>query len=89
MIRYGPQHETFVKMLDRNGKKDLVRDAMTSVLQRPVGVTFEVDAEADVARRRRPRRTEPRVAARAAPARRPGPAAAARARAAARRRCSA
>ena len=43
LIRYGPQHETFVKMLERNGKKDIVRDAMTRVLNQSVGVKFEVD----------------------------------------------
>ena len=43
VIRYGAQHETFVKMLDRNGKKDLVRDAITRVLQQSVGVKFEVE----------------------------------------------
>ena len=45
VIRYGAQDATFVRMLDRNGKKDLVRDAMSNLLRRPVGVTFEVDAE--------------------------------------------
>ena len=44
VIRYGSQHETFVKMLDRNGKKDLVRDAITRVLRQSIGVRFEVDA---------------------------------------------
>jgi hypothetical protein len=43
VIRYGPQHETFVKMLDRNGKKDLVRDAIGRVLRQSIGVRFEID----------------------------------------------
>jgi DNA polymerase-3 subunit gamma/tau len=43
VIRYGSQHETFVKMLDRNGKKELVRDAVSKAIQRPVGIAFEVD----------------------------------------------
>ena len=43
VIRYGPQHETFVKMLDRNGKKDLVRDAIGRVLRQSIGVKFEID----------------------------------------------
>ena len=47
VIRYGAQDATFVRMLDRNGKKDLVRNAISALLQRPVGVTFEVDAEAE------------------------------------------
>ena len=44
VIRYGAQHETFVKMLDRNGKKDLVREAITRVLRQSIGVRFEIDA---------------------------------------------
>lgn len=47
VIRFGAQHETFVKMLDRNGKKDLVRDAIARVLKQSIGVRFEVDAAAD------------------------------------------
>ena len=46
VIRYGAQHDTFVKMLERNGKKDAVRDAMTRLLNQSVGVRFEVAAEA-------------------------------------------
>jgi len=44
VIRYGAHHETFVKMLDRNGKKDLVREAITRVLRQSIGVKFEVEA---------------------------------------------
>jgi hypothetical protein len=43
IIRYSPQHDTFVKMLERNGKKDLVRDKLSEVMGKPVGVRFEVD----------------------------------------------
>jgi DNA polymerase-3 subunit gamma/tau len=43
VIRYADA--TFVRMLDRNGKKDLVRDAMSNLLGRNVGVAFEIDAE--------------------------------------------
>jgi DNA polymerase-3 subunit gamma/tau len=46
IIRYGPEHETFLKMLDRNGKREQVRDALTNVMQRPIGVTFEIDPSA-------------------------------------------
>ena len=46
VIQFGAQHETFVKMLDRNGKKELVRDGLSKVLGQPVGVSFEVRAEA-------------------------------------------
>src|SRR5207302_2821715 len=41
VIRYGRQHETFVKMLEKNGKKEIVRDAMSQVLSQPIGVKFE------------------------------------------------
>jgi len=46
VIRFGPQHETFVKMLDRNGKKELVREAIARVLKQSIGVRFEVDPAA-------------------------------------------
>jgi DNA polymerase-3 subunit gamma/tau len=49
VIRYGPQHGTFVKMLERNGKKDLVREKLTQVLGQSVGVKFEVDAGVETA----------------------------------------
>ncbi|HEX8521330.1 MAG TPA: DNA polymerase III subunit gamma/tau [Tepidisphaeraceae bacterium] len=46
VIRYTKQHETFVKLLDRNGKKDVVRDALTKVMGQSLGVAFEVSQEA-------------------------------------------
>jgi DNA polymerase-3 subunit gamma/tau len=42
VVRYASQHETFVKLLERNGKKDLVRDAISKVLQTPVGIRFVI-----------------------------------------------
>jgi DNA polymerase III subunit gamma/tau len=42
VIRYASQHETFVKLLERNGKKDLVRDALSKVMDQPLGVRFEI-----------------------------------------------
>jgi DNA polymerase III gamma/tau subunit len=65
VIRYAAQHETFVKRLEQNGKREMVREAMSKALQRPVGVTFQVDAPAADA---------PAPAKAAAPARRPAPA---------------
>jgi hypothetical protein len=72
VIRYGAQHETFVKMLDRNGKKDLVRDAITRVLRQSVGVKFEVDdapagEESVAGSAPRPRTGPPEVAPPAGP----------------------
>src|SRR5205807_615431 len=48
VIRYErPEHETFVKLLERNGKKDIVRDALSKVLRQSVGVKFEFDLVSD------------------------------------------
>jgi DNA polymerase-3 subunit gamma/tau len=46
VIRYAAQHETFVKLLERNGKKDLVRDALSKVMDQQLGVRFEVSSAA-------------------------------------------
>ena len=43
LIRYSKKNETFTKLLDRNGKKDLVRDGLSKLLGKPVGVRFMVD----------------------------------------------
>jgi DNA polymerase-3 subunit gamma/tau len=45
IIRYGEQHASLVRMFDKNGKKEQVRDAITQVLNQQVGVAFEVAAE--------------------------------------------
>jgi DNA polymerase-3 subunit gamma/tau len=42
VIRFAPQNEHCIKMLERNGKKDLVRDALSKVLDQAVGVRFEI-----------------------------------------------
>jgi len=60
IVRYAPQHETFVKMLERNGKKEIVREKLAQVLGENIGVRFEVDANAAA---------EPAPAAPAAPTR--------------------
>ena len=44
VIRYGSDHDTFPKMLERNGKKEQLRDAFSRVLNRSIGVRFEVDS---------------------------------------------
>jgi DNA polymerase-3 subunit gamma/tau len=46
VVRYAPQHDTFVKMLERNGKKDLIRETLSNLLRESVGVKFEVDPDA-------------------------------------------
>jgi DNA polymerase-3 subunit gamma/tau len=45
VIRYPHGHETMLKMLDRNGKKEQIRDAFTEVLGESVGIAFECDTE--------------------------------------------
>ena len=45
VIRYGKQHETFVKMFERNGKKDQVREAFSKVLKQNVGIAFDLDPD--------------------------------------------
>jgi len=45
VIRFGSQHETFVRTWERNGKKDLFRETLCSVLNQRVGIRFEVIAE--------------------------------------------
>ncbi len=47
VVRYGKQHETFVKMFERNGKKDQVREAFSKVLKQNVGIAFDLDLDAD------------------------------------------
>jgi len=42
IVQFGAEHETYAKLLDRNGKKDLVRDGLSKVLGQPVGISFEV-----------------------------------------------
>jgi DNA polymerase-3 subunit gamma/tau len=49
VIRYPHGHDTIVKMLDRNGKKEQIRDAFTQVLNQSVGIAFECDSDAPAA----------------------------------------
>jgi hypothetical protein len=68
VIRYTKKNETFRKMLERNGKKDLVRDGLSKIIGKPMGVRFEVDdtPEAEAA-------APPKAAAPVARAARPAP----------------
>jgi DNA polymerase III subunit gamma/tau len=43
VIRVSKMHETFIKRLEQNGKKDIVREVVSKVLNEPVGVRFEVE----------------------------------------------
>jgi hypothetical protein len=49
IIRYAAKDDTCVKLLERNGKKDIVRDKLSEVLRQSVGVKFEIDAAGDAA----------------------------------------
>jgi DNA polymerase-3 subunit gamma/tau len=44
VIRYSKSQETTVRLLERNGKRELVSEALTEVLSQPTGVKFEIDA---------------------------------------------
>jgi DNA polymerase III gamma/tau subunit len=46
VIRVSKVHETFIKRLEQNGKKDIVREVVSTVLKEPVGVRFEVEEPA-------------------------------------------
>jgi hypothetical protein len=91
VIRYPAQHATFLRILEKNGKKDQIKLVMSQVVGRDVGVKFEVEpppaAEADAsgvaepagqpkpASRPANRPQQPAPAARAAPVAPPPPAA--------------
>jgi DNA polymerase-3 subunit gamma/tau len=49
IIRYAKHHETFVKMFERNGKKDQVRDAFSQILNQNIGVAFDLETETESA----------------------------------------
>ena len=46
VLRFSPLHETFVLNWEKNGKKEVVRDAISRVINQKIGVKFEIDAEA-------------------------------------------
>jgi DNA polymerase-3 subunit gamma/tau len=71
IIRVGAHHETFVKRLQQNGKRELLREAMSKAAQRPVGVEFAFDtatATPEAAPSRPTVATPQRKAVQAAPA---------------------
>jgi len=42
VVLLGPQHATFAATFTKNGRRDLVAETITGVLNRPTGVRFEV-----------------------------------------------
>ncbi len=45
VIRYGAQHGFFIRQLERNGKKEIVRDALAQVMKQTIGIKLEIAAE--------------------------------------------
>jgi DNA polymerase-3 subunit gamma/tau len=45
VVRYSRQNESHVKLLERNGKKDVVRDAFSRAFEQPLGVVFTIGEE--------------------------------------------
>ena len=43
IVRFAHDHEAVVRMLDRNGKKDAIKEILTNLLKQNVGVKFELD----------------------------------------------
>jgi hypothetical protein len=43
-IQFSKQHDTFVRMFEKNGKKEALRDAFSQVLNQNVGVAFEIES---------------------------------------------
>jgi DNA polymerase-3 subunit gamma/tau len=42
ILRYAHDQEPLVKMLDRNGKKETIRDVLSALLERPISLKFEL-----------------------------------------------
>lgn len=43
VIKFSKKNDTFAKLLERNGKKDLVRDGLAKILGRPVALKLVID----------------------------------------------
>ena len=43
VIRYSHEHEASALMLERNGKREAVQQALSELLNEPIGITIEVD----------------------------------------------
>ena len=43
VVRFAHDHQAVVRMLDRNGKKDAIKEILTNLLQQNVGVKFELE----------------------------------------------
>jgi len=75
VIRYSKKNAIYRSLLERNGKKDLVRDGLSELLGKPTGVRFEVDETSADEEPARPVASAPvpRQSARAAAAPTPEP----------------
>ena len=55
VVRFRYEGESFARMWEKNGKRDLMAKAISDIRGRPIGVRFEVEeASAAAAARRRP-----------------------------------
>ncbi len=43
VVRFAHDHDAVVRMLDRNGKKDAIKEILTDLLKQNVGVKFELE----------------------------------------------
>jgi len=48
VIRYSADRQTFLSMMERNGKRELVGEVISRVIGRPMGLRLELDAKAAV-----------------------------------------
>jgi DNA polymerase III subunit gamma/tau len=55
-----PQHETFVRRFERNGTREQLRDLLSQVVRRSIGIRFEIDTEQAPTAPVSPRLEEPR-----------------------------
>ena len=80
VIRYSKNQEMTVRLLEKNGKREMIAAALTELRSEPTGVRFEVDAtelEAAPSPAATPAQSAPRRAIPTVPAPQPEPAAAA------------
>ena len=62
IVRFAHDHDAVLRMLDRNGKKDAIKEILTQLLHQTVGVKFELEP-APSAPEREAAQPEPRAVA--------------------------
>jgi hypothetical protein len=61
VIRFHREHATFLRMLERNGKKDQLRDAICEAVGQRVGLRLELDAAVEAVLGEAPGASPPRI----------------------------